>query len=139
MDLSKLKILKKKIVKAVGNMTPENLKVAHKYFLNHFANQPEFSCEGESYPIKPKLLVAAKKAAGIEGQVAGACFRFIREYSFVHGVCTIEGRDATVIYCVDSECGLIIIDLPEEFRFLKLSLSCASVPDDECPGGGHRA
>lgn len=103
-DLTKLRILKDKLVKATDFNEPCS------YFLDHFEEEPDFIKIGrktEAAFLRPVIEQVALKLLGKQAEVTHMMMTEIRDYHFFHGACFIDGRPASLLYFSDIDMGIM--------------------------------
>lgn len=110
LDLKLLPVLKEKIIKA------DDFKQPLTYFYDHFEDAPGFVKLGrDAEDISFLLAMLAKvgeKLLQREAELVILAVREIPEYHFMHGIFTISGLPARVLYFSDVEIGLLAVPKP---------------------------
>jgi hypothetical protein len=118
-DLSELFALKAKLIEAMKSPSDGNLSEVVGYFLDHFAQDPQFVKTGDPYSsgdIDGWLAEAGRRFLGVAVDMSGTPLRRISNYAFVHGGFSMDGHDGIVFYFDDVKQGLITVDVFDRYR-----------------------
>jgi hypothetical protein len=106
MDLSRLEVLKEKLVNS------KDLSVVGNYFFDHFGENPEFldlGKPGRNAVLEAFITALGQKLCGGKCKISNLLLVHVPNTRFIHGGCFINGRMANVIYFEDIEVGLLCL------------------------------
>src|SRR4051794_14452757 len=106
MDLSRLAVLKQKLVEATDFHAPWD------YFMTHFGEQRAFMRLGQRtrVPVLEETVARiSSQIFGAKGRVSGLLLTRLAEQRFVHGGFNVQGRFGNVFYFEDDGVGLYTV------------------------------
>jgi hypothetical protein len=121
MDLARLQQLKQKL------LHEEKLAVVWSFFMDHFADHPEFIALGERAHhdfVEAVVAEVGRQLFGADGVASGLLLTRLAGQQFVHGGFTMGGRIGGVIYFEDAQIGLVaVVDRPPstEVKYARFS------------------
>jgi hypothetical protein len=106
MDLARLKELKHAL------LHEEELSRVWRFFMDHFADRPEFAEFGEPARhafVEAVLTQVGQQLFGRDGAISGLLLRWNEEHQFLHGGFSMGSRTGGVIFFGDIQTGMLAV------------------------------